>query len=360
MRFWHTTALSVEITLNIKPTLRTVWLMCRSLLLNLRPTPRAPKIMMKQVKRILLIRQDRLGDVVLTSALIPKLQQMFPEAEIVYWIRQPFVSLFEESGAFSAVSTRPEGGFDLVIDPVLDYPLKSAKQAASFNAVYSLGFDVAGRGRYFTYPINPPESDELFMKSLVRLLEPLAHFDELAPAHLEVTALERAGAREIAGFEGEYVLVHPGAFYSSQRWPEKHVAMAVDMLVAQGLDVVVIGADADRGVLEEIRCQQNSPEDVRYLCGESLRIVMALMAEASLVLCNNSGPLHLVTALGVPTVSTLGPTNPKIWWPVGEHQHVLVAPDCDHCEVAQCSRNCLERIRPDEVVEKINQLLRSR
>jgi len=348
------------VRVNIKQSLRAAWLQCRPLLLAMKPQHPVPDMVKERVRRVLVIRQDRMGDVILTSALMQPLKQLFPEAELSYWIREPLLPLFEQCEGFSVVSGRPQGDFDLVIDPLLDYPLRGAKLAASFATPWSLGFDVAGRGRYFTMPVQPPGGDEPFLKSIARLLTTLGFEGEVTAPRLEVTALERGNAREVTGFDGPYVLIHPGAFYPSQRWPEKHMAKMIDMLSRQGLNVAVIGSDSDQAILEDIRRRLHAPEDVCFLCGEPLRMVMALMAEAAVVLCNNSGPLHLATALGVATVSTLGPTNPKIWWPVGEKQSVLVAPGCDHCERAGCRRGCLERIGPEEVVDKMNRLLESR
>lgn len=347
------------IAVRVRHHLRDSWLAIRTILLRLLPRGVHQEIVHGNVQRILVIRLDRLGDVVLTSAIMPELCKLFPQAKIDYWIREPFVPLFEQSSGFSVCSDRPLDDYDLVIDPLLDYSLENAKRAASFNATWSLGFDVAGRGRYFTMPIQPPESGELFLKSVSRLLVPLGFEGEVAPPKLEVTALERRNARELTGFDGPFVLVHPGAFYPSQRWPEGHMAQAIDMLIRQGRDVAVVGASSDQAVLEAIHCSLHTSGNVCFLCGESLRMVMALMAEASLVLCNNSGPLHLATALGIATVSTLGPTNPHIWWPAGEKQSVLVAENCIHCERSDCSRRCLERIKPELVVDHIDKLLES-
>ena len=329
----------------------------RTILLRLLPQGVHQEIVHGNVQRILVIRLDRLGDVVLTSAIIPELNRLFPHAKIDYWVREQFVQLFEQSSGFSVCSGRPVATYDLVIDPMLDYPLESAKRAASFNAKWTLGFDVAGKGRYFSMPVKPPEKSELFLKSIARLLKPLGFIGDVAAPSLNVSALERGDARELIGLDGAYTLVHPGAFYPTQRWPEAHMAQVIDMLTRQGRGVVVVGTDSDRTVMEKIRRLLDDPDDVCFLCGESLRMVMAVMAEAAVVLCNNSGPLHLATALKVPTVSTLGPTNPHIWWPVGENQSVIVAENCIHCERSDCTRRCLEHIKPELVVDHIDKLL---
>lgn len=339
-----------------KTLLRRLWLTLRgSLLTMVRPTMPALEVVHAEVRRILVIRQDRLGDVVLTSAMMPALRQMFPDAEIVYWIREPFLPLFEQEGDFAVTAERPQQPFDLVIDPLLDYPLAGARLAASFRARWSAGFDVAGRGAWFSVPVAPAADDEPFLVSLARLLRPLGWQGDLLPPQLSMTQEERHAARRLTGDE-PYILIHPGAFYASQRWPAGHVAALADEIVRSGQHVVMAGSNGDADVLDDVLHQSETKTAV-VVRGVPLRMVMALIAEAAVVVCNNSGPLHLAGALGVPTVSTLGPTNPAIWWPVGDSQRVLEAPDCGHCQQGDCNRGCLARITPEQVLGEINSLL---
>lgn len=338
-----------------KPLLRRLWLAVRGRLLAMWITAPAPDLVREDVRRVLVIRQDRLGDVVLTAAIMPPLKQLFPAAEIVYWIREPFLPLFEHTDGFSATAQRPQGVFDLVIDPVLDYPLASARLAASFKARWCVGFGVDGRGSWFSMPVVPPTGDEPFLASMARLLRPLGWQESVAAPQFPVTDNERHKARQLVG-DGRYVLIHPGAYYASQRWPAEHVAALVDAFVRSGIHVVLVGGRADADVLDDVLSRSETKTAI-VVQGSPLRMLMALMAEAAVVVCNNSGPLHLATALRVPTVSTLGPTNPKIWWPAGGRQRVLEAPGCDHCQRGDCERGCLARIAPEQVLAAVDTLL---
>ena len=78
-------------------------------------------------------------------------------------------------------------------------------------------------------------------------------------------------------------------------------------------------------------------------------------------MCNNSGPLHLAAALGVPTVSMMGPTDPVLWWPNGDDQ-IVIRKDagCGPCSLGRCGpHKCMDLITVEEVFEKVRDLLES-
>ena len=71
------------------------------------------------------------------------------------------------------------------------------------------------------------------------------------------------------------------------------------------------------------------------------------IARLDVLLCNNSGPLHIAGALGVPTLSTLGPTNRAMWWPVGSEHEVVEAAGGDVGEIGiDAMWAAWERLRP--------------
>lgn len=345
----------------VKRMLRPIWLAFRRIVLGIWPARRRTEPRREEIHHILIVRLDRLGDVVMTAALPSALHLLYPQAVIDIRVREPYIPLFESHPdvhqAFSSVAQW--GDYDLVIDPVLDYPLYPAKQAAAVGGRWTLGFDVAGRGAFFSLPVMPAHADESFLASLTRLLRPLGFTGEVSPPRLYVSEVERSAARSKVG-RGEFVVMHPGAFYASQRWPAASFAAVADSLLETGTEVVLIGSEGERALVQEVFDMIKHRQGLLQMCGEPLRMVMSVMAEASAALCNNSGPLHLAGALGVPTVSTLGPTNPVVWWPVGERQIVLKAPDCTHCERGDCPNRCLERILPMTVLGKIEQLLKRR
>jgi ADP-heptose:LPS heptosyltransferase len=90
--------------------------------------------------------------------------------------------------------------------------------------------------------------------------------------------------------------------------------------------------------------------------GLPLDKVAALIALLKLFIANNSGPLHIACALNVPTVSTMGPTNPFLWWPQGKN-HIVVKKemDCSPCNKPKCTKHaCMRSISPEEMMEAVD------
>ncbi|MEK7846329.1 MAG: glycosyltransferase family 9 protein, partial [Nitrospinota bacterium] len=90
-----------------------------------------------------------------------------------------------------------------------------------------------------------------------------------------------------------------------------------------------------------------------------LRVFISLLSHCHLLLCNNSGPLHIATALKIPTVSTMGPSVPYLWWPAGENNIVLRKEiECSPCNKGLCSgHECMELITIDDMMEAVEKQL---
>ena len=92
---------------------------------------------------------------------------------------------------------------------------------------------------------------------------------------------------------------------------------------------------------------------------EPLKNLVALIDKCNLLICNNSGPLHIATAVGTPTVSTMGPTNSIRWWPYGDKNIVIRKNlSCIGCNRGVCNNHkCMELIAVNEVMEAVNTIL---
>ena len=81
----------------------------------------------------------------------------------------------------------------------------------------------------------------------------------------------------------------------------------------------------------------------------------------NLVIANDSGPLHMAVALGIPVVTVFGPTDPKRTGPYGNEQHVVRSGvDCSPCLSKECRLprvECLERITPEHVMRAVRDVL---
>lgn len=121
------------------------------------------------------------------------------------------------------------------------------------------------------------------------------------------------------------VVLHPGAASGSRRWPAERFAAVARAVRTRGHPVVITGSAAERALAERIATSAAlGPESV--VAGRTgLPELTALIAEAALVISNDTGPAHLAVAFGVPSVTLFGPVSPALWGPPpGSGRHVAL------------------------------------
>jgi ADP-heptose:LPS heptosyltransferase len=122
----------------------------------------------------------------------------------------------------------------------------------------------------------------------------------------------------------EAAVVHPGAAYPSRRWPVDRFAAVARALAERGLPVVVTGGSGEVALAEEVR-RLAAPAPVTVLAGRTgLLDLAALVRQARLVVCGDTGVAHVATAYGTPSILLFGPTPPSRWGPVTDGPHVVL------------------------------------
>jgi len=190
----------------------------------------------------------------------------------------------------------------------------------------------------------------------------------LAPAihvtEAEVNAIRaRFGANEGKALFG----LNPGAEYGpAKRWPEERFAEAARRLIAQtDCHWWIFGGPGDVGIAERIAVAIGQ-DRARSLAGKtSLRELCAAMKACSVVLTNDTGPMHVAAAAGTPVVVPFGSTSPELTgpgWPAG-HGHQLLhgqAP-CAPCFRRTCPIDfrCMTSVNVDQVVNRALLLVRN-
>jgi lipopolysaccharide heptosyltransferase II len=161
----------------------------------------------------------------------------------------------------------------------------------------------------------------------------------------------------------EWVVVHPGASASSRRYPAEGFAAACARLAEErGSLPIFTGDRGEQELVEKVRAGLGGPSI--SLAGElSLAELTALIAEAPLLISNNTGPVHLAAAVGTPVVDLYALTNPQHTpWAV---PHRVLSHDvpCRNCYKSVCPAGhhlCLRGVSPDDVVTAAHELLGSR
>ncbi|MEU3028647.1 glycosyltransferase family 9 protein [Streptomyces incarnatus] len=120
------------------------------------------------------------------------------------------------------------------------------------------------------------------------------------------------------------VLVHPGAASGARRWPAERFAAVVRCLRAAGHQVVLTGGPGEETLVRAVAERSGvHHQDVRA-GGMPLAELSALVAEASLVLCGDTGLAHLAYAHGTRSVTLFGPVSPRLWGPPPSPDHLAL------------------------------------
>ncbi|MBI3604032.1 MAG: glycosyltransferase family 9 protein, partial [Nitrospirae bacterium] len=158
--------------------------------------------------------------------------------------------------------------------------------------------------------------------------------------------------------ERTWIAVNVSARWPTKRWPPAMFAAALDRLNEEGLGpIVLIGGPDEKPKVKAVKgLMKTDPVDVT---GETTPgILPALLQSASLLLTNDSGPMHVAAAVGTPVVALFGPTSPIRTGPYGKTHRVLTSGvSCSPCFSRQCRNRipleCLTSISVDHVLEAV-------
>jgi ADP-heptose:LPS heptosyltransferase len=159
---------------------------------------------------------------------------------------------------------------------------------------------------------------------------------------------------------GRWLVVHPGASAPSRRWPAERFGDAVARIAPLFDGIAVTGSDAERPLVATV-CERAGPRAVAFADALSIGEFGALIEAADLLISNNSGPVHLAAALGTPVVDLYALTNPQHTpWCV-PHRVLNVDVPCRDCYRSVCDQPghpCLRGVSVDDVVAAAHELLR--
>ncbi len=313
-------------------------------------------------RKILVRATNWVGDAVLSLPALEALHRRFPAAEIVVLAKPSVSELYWQHPALHRVKVydprkehrgwqgfrkltaelRSEQ-FDLAV--LFQNAFHAAWIAYRARIPVRVGYATDGRGFWLTHPIPvPPPTHYLHQSYYYWQLLYRAGLAEkpslIEQIHLSLRPSEKNWAARYLkglGLSGPRFLVglSPGAsFGPAKRWlPSRFADLADRLIGALHADVLILGLPAERPLAEAIaQAMRHTPV---ILAGEtSLRQWMALLSQLSLLLCNDSGSMHLAAALGVPVVALFGSTDAFATGPLGAHarvlQHHVACSPCGH------------------------------
>lgn len=147
------------------------------------------------------------------------------------------------------------------------------------------------------------------------------------------------------------VIVHPGCGFTARRWPVDRYAAVARRLAEAGRRVVVTGNAAERVLATRLAAAANLPDDSVLAGRTTLSQLAALVADASGLICGDTGIAHLATAYGTPSVVLFGPVSPQQWGPPPERaQHIALWTGSTGDPFAEQPDSGLLRITTTEVI----------
>lgn len=316
-----------------------------------------------------------IGDSVMALPALAAYRRRYPRRQLAVLVKpglQPLWSMVEEVDAVLALRPGLGGAWSAArairrlrspLAFVLPHSFRSALPPFLARVPARIGPPGHGRDWMLTRVVPPPSDPERRHQAYayLELLAPGETLDVACTARLRIPASARADAEAwLSGGDGPRICLMPGAARGpSKRWPEAHFVEAGKRLQA-GLDarIVMMGGTADVPVCTRIATAIGG--DVVQLAGRtSLPGWAAGLARCDLVVANDSGGMHLATAVGTPVVALFGMTDPTRTGPLGRAtvlQHATVV-DRDIPRESEEARFQLASIKPREVYQAAASLL---
>jgi heptosyltransferase-2 len=283
-----------------------------------------------------------------------------PEKLAALWEKCPFVDeviALEKPRNLQATARQLSAGkFGSAV--LLPNSLRSAAEVWRAGIPQRLGYARGGRGLLLTHTIPAPE------RNPVRLHQRFYYLDLVTalggPSDASLPKL-RKEPTTVTGSRGLVLAICPGAEYGpAKRWPiENFVVVARHFIAARHAKIVLLGAALDVPIAEEF--VRLLPEVDNRVGKTSLTEFMAALVSARLVLCNDSGAMHVASALGVPTLAVFGSTEPQLTGPMGARSRVLRHHvPCSPCFLRECPIDfaCMRSITPETAIMAAEELLR--
>ncbi len=339
--------------------------------------------------KILIIKPSSLGDVIHSLPFLKAIKDTFKDADIDWIISKNLKGVLEgnplidrlividkdswkKPGNFpetaksvvELVKTLRKGRYDMVID--LQGLLRSGLMAFFAPSPLKIGFRNAREGSRHFYNKKISVNGSLHaVDKCLEVAKSVGAKTNRVEFPLYINDIERRIIRSLIGNLTEYVVVVPSARWETKKWPAENFGTLISRL---SVPCIITGSAADEETIR--RVMAFSKGKGINLCGKtSLKELLALIEGAKAMVSNDSGPMHIGAALGIPVIALFGPTDPSKTGPYGwseirteqksEKLKVLKASlDCSPCFRKKCKDPlCMRNISVEKVFKEIKEYL---
>ncbi len=322
-----------------------------------------------EFSNILVRATNWVGDAVMSLPALAALRGRFPAARISI-LAKPWVAdlygrepVADEIILYSGQSPWRIGrdlrgrGFDCAV--LLQNAFEAAWIAWVARIPTRIGYKRDGRQLLLTRAVDVPKPGEIPRHERFYYLELLRRAG-LIDALPESDAIRLRRDRPLNG--RRVIGVSPGAAYgTAKRWiPERFAEAAGKLAEARGASVALFGSKSERPLCEEVARGLGGHRVVNYAGETTLAQFIELASGCELFLSNDSGAMHIASALGVPTVAIFGATDDMTTGPTGANARVVREPvECSPCLLRECpiDHRCMTRVSAGRVVREALELL---
>jgi len=338
----------------------------------------------QDLDRILVIRLSSLGDVLLTAPALRALRSRFPTSQIDFLTSKPYVDLASALPAVERVLEFDKSGglrellrwqfrllrarYSVIVD-LQNSPRSAWWRAFAFPVVwvkarrYRLRRFLLIHLRKNLYPgILPVPMRYLAAVDSLGCREDGGGLELRVP---EAIARQTHEELEANGVTGEAaVILAPGARHATKRWPVQNWTDLARTLLSRDYQVILVGDRADESLIEAI-VRDVAGKRVQCFINQPLLKVAAILQFGACLISNDSGPMHLATAVGTPVVALFGPTVEEFgFFPFRAEceviQKELPCRPCSAMGTEQCPEDhfrCMRDITVAEVLSATERLI---
>jgi ADP-heptose:LPS heptosyltransferase len=329
------------------------------------------------VRDILYIRLDHLGDAILSLPVLENVHLLYPDCPVDVLVSPETKGIYEDipyvRTVHAAMVPRYHGraasqqpglfkklrkqGYGLIVDVRGDWQtLKLALNLRTRRRLDDGGLRLLYVQQHKLGGVARNYHELTFNLELVRRAGIPVKVETPQP-YFSTTKLS-AIVRRLTSTGKAFAVVHPFAGWQYREWPGERFRQIIEFLVQRGLMVCVVGSQAEYArTTNTFKFSGNV-----VLTGElPVRDLYYLISQSMLFIGNDSGPMHLAAAAGVPVVALFGPNLPQWFGPISAqattHYH---ATDCSPCDQRSCRYKrprCMAAITVDEVRASIDKIL---
>lgn len=310
------------------------------------------------IRKILVVTLSNLGDVILTLPVFQTLIENFPAAKIHVMVSPSAAEVFQDDTRITRIIR-----YDKKMSWRQKWNLLQTVRKERYSLIVDLRHSLIGlwggapfRNAYFSFAnrtMHQSKKHWLSLKDVVSCDFPSVSF-------LRLKTDSDADSSMKFDDHSRLVVAAVGSKSDVKKWPAEYYAELLDRLsMNEGCRIVLAGDQNDCRDAAEVKSRMRSP--VIDLCGRTnFQEFCNLLASASLLITNDSAPLHIADALKTPILALFGPTDPRKYGPTATGslavRRVLF---CSPCEKAQCryAHECMKELTVDEIYQKSLQIL---